>query len=102
MTHPRLSPRSAPFLPPETRRELSAGTPLPPGTLLLAYTDGLVERRGEDIDTGLAGLTHAPVAAGNSLADVLNTVLDRLAPANSEDDVTLLAARTLREPLGPR
>lgn len=68
--------------------------PLPPGTLLLAYTDGLVERRGEDIDTGLAALAHAPVAAGNALPDILNTVLDRLAPANSEDDVTLLAART--------
>lgn len=68
--------------------------PLPPGTLLLAYTDGLVERRGEDVDTGLAALTHAPVAAGNALPDILNTVLDRLAPANSEDDVTLLAART--------
>ncbi|WP_328784457.1 SpoIIE family protein phosphatase [Streptomyces canus] len=75
--------------------------PLPPGTLLLAYTDGLVERRGEDIDTGLAALAHAPVAAGNALPDILNTVLDRLAPANSEDDVTLLAARTLREPPGP-
>nr|WSZ19446.1 serine/threonine-protein phosphatase [Streptomyces canus] len=76
--------------------------PLPPGTLLPAYTDGLVERRGEDIDTGLAALTHASVTAGNALPVILNTVLDRPAPANSEDDVTLLAARTLREPLGPR
>lgn len=69
--------------------------PLPPGTLLLAYTDGLVERRGEDIDTGLAALAHAPVAAGNALPDILNTVLDRLAPANSEDDVTLGGAHAV-------
>ncbi|MFK4106330.1 SpoIIE family protein phosphatase [Streptomyces sp. NPDC019531] len=69
--------------------------PLPPGSLLLAYTDGLVERRGEDIDTGLDALSAMPIASGQSLPDVLNTVLDRLAPTNSEDDVTLLAARTL-------
>ena len=53
-----------------------------------------MERRGQDIDTGLAALTATPVAARHALPDVLNTVLDRLAPGNSEDDVTLLAART--------
>lgn len=53
-----------------------------------------MERRGADIDTGLDALTHAPVTAGNALPDILNTVLDRPAPAHSEDDVTLLAART--------
>ncbi|MFI0509392.1 SpoIIE family protein phosphatase [Streptomyces sp. WSLK1-5] len=68
--------------------------PLPPGTLLLAYTDGLVERRGEDIDTGLAALADVPIAFGHALPDILTTVVDRLAPAKSEDDVTLLAART--------
>lgn len=69
--------------------------PLPPGTLMLAYTDGLVERRGEDIDIGLATLTAMPITAAHALPDVLNTVLDRLAPAGSEDDITLLAARTV-------
>ncbi|MFE3856345.1 SpoIIE family protein phosphatase [Streptomyces griseorubiginosus] len=68
--------------------------PLPPGSLVLAYTDGLVERRGEDIDIGLAALTALPIASGHPLPDILTTVLDRLAPASSEDDVTLLAART--------
>jgi len=75
---------------------------LPPGTLLLAYTDGLVERRGEDIDTGLDALTALPIASGHPLPDVLHTVLDRMAPANSEDDVTLLAARTSRPGITPR
>ncbi|MFF0013556.1 SpoIIE family protein phosphatase [Streptomyces sp. NPDC005374] len=69
--------------------------PLPPGTLLLACTDGLVERRGEDIDIGLAALTAMPITSAHALPDVLDTVLDRLAPAGSEDDITLLAARTL-------
>jgi serine phosphatase RsbU (regulator of sigma subunit) len=68
---------------------------MPPGSLLLAYTDGLVERRGEDIDTGLAALAATPVAADQALPDILTAIVDRLAPAQSEDDVTLLAARTL-------
>lgn len=68
--------------------------PMPPGTLLLAYTDGLVERRGEDIDTGLAALADVPIVSGHALPDILTTVVHRLAPAKSEDDVTLLAART--------
>lgn len=53
-----------------------------------------MERRGEDIDRGLAALTALPIASGHPLPDILTTVLDQLAPASSEDDVTLLAART--------
>lgn len=73
----------------------SRRVPLPPDSLLLLYTDGLVERRGTDIDTGLTALAATPVVSGHPLPAVLDTVLDRLAPAGSEDDVTLLAARVL-------
>jgi PAS domain S-box-containing protein len=68
--------------------------PLPPRTLLLLYTDGLVERRGADIDLGLSALADTPLGDGDgSLKGVLETVLGWLAPVHSEDDVTLLAAR---------
>ena len=41
----------------------SATVPLPPGALLCLYTDGLVERRGQSIDEGIARLRRALRAA---------------------------------------
>lgn len=74
----------------------------PAGGTLLLYTDGLVERRGEDIDTSLArfaGLT-LPNAAG-PLDALLAHVVHRLAPIAAEDDVALLAARARPRRGGP-
>ena len=49
----RATSRSAP---PRSRGYKSESHPLPAGTALLLYTDGLVERRGESIDRGLERL----------------------------------------------
>ncbi|MEV5953160.1 SpoIIE family protein phosphatase [Streptomyces sp. NPDC051987] len=65
------------------------------GGVLLLYTDGLVERRGEDIDRGLARLTGLALCPADPLDKILDTVLARLAPG-SEDDIALLAARAVR------
>jgi serine phosphatase RsbU (regulator of sigma subunit) len=59
------------------------------------YTDGLIERRGEDIDVGLARLTTALVQdrtlAPDQLADAL---LTRLAVAGGgPDDIALVVIR---------
>lgn len=66
---------------------------VPAGTLLL-YTDGLVERRHEDIDASLARLTR--IRASAAPADLLGQVLAQVAPADPEDDIALLAARPKR------
>lgn len=68
--------------------------PWPAGHTVLLYTDGLVERRTEDIDASLARLTELrlPHAAG-PLDDILARIIHRLAPTATEDDVALLAAR---------
>jgi serine phosphatase RsbU (regulator of sigma subunit)/anti-sigma regulatory factor (Ser/Thr protein kinase) len=72
------------------------------GSVLLLYTDGLVERRGETIDDGLARLSVAARQAagggGASFADgVYRALLDE---TPLDDDVALLAIESLA--LGPK
>ncbi|MGC0316673.1 SpoIIE family protein phosphatase [Kitasatospora acidiphila] len=71
----------------QTSRELR------PGQVLLLYTDGLVERRGEDIDTSLARLAALRLPVGGELDELLDATLHGLAPQAAEDDIALLAAR---------
>ncbi|WP_051789458.1 PP2C family protein-serine/threonine phosphatase [Streptomyces sp. NRRL S-1022] len=71
---------------------------LAPGETLVLFTDGLVERRGEDIDRSLARLAALRFAAGDALDDVLETILGRLDARHAEDDVALLAARPRPRP----
>ncbi|WP_328929591.1 SpoIIE family protein phosphatase [Streptomyces sp. NBC_00190] len=66
---------------------------------LLLYTDGLVERRGEDIDTSLARLAALRPPTTGPLTDVVDAVCGALDAAHAEDDVAILAARLrLRAP----
>jgi serine phosphatase RsbU (regulator of sigma subunit) len=64
-----------------------------PGCMLLAYTDGLIERRGESLGVGLERLADAAVrAAGRStLESTLDGVLELMVQEASEDDIALLA-----------
>ncbi|MGY1577442.1 SpoIIE family protein phosphatase [Streptomyces sp. MN13] len=67
--------------------------PTEPGTVLLLFTDGLVEQRGTDIDTQLHALTDLRLPTEGPLEDMLDTLLARLSHGAYEDDVALLAAR---------
>ncbi|MFD4655964.1 SpoIIE family protein phosphatase [Kitasatospora sp. NPDC058444] len=70
--------------------------PLLPGQTLLLYTDGLVERRGEDIDVSLERLAALRLPAAGDLDGLLDAVLRSLAPPPgpaAEDDIALLVAR---------
>ena len=61
-----------------------------PGDLLLLYTDGLIERRDRDIDTGLATLVR--VARGMTDPEqVISVALGALGSADTEDDTCLMA-----------
>jgi serine phosphatase RsbU (regulator of sigma subunit) len=65
------------------------------GSALLAFTDGLVERRGEDIDIGLRRLAEAATALDPALEALVGDLVSDLAPSGSEDDIAILAFRWL-------
>ncbi|UQX89014.1 serine/threonine-protein phosphatase [Jatrophihabitans telluris] len=67
---------------------------LPYGATLIAYTDGLVERRGEPLSQGLDRLAdNAPVEG--ALDERLDRLISALSQADSEDDIAVLAFRRL-------
>jgi anti-sigma regulatory factor (Ser/Thr protein kinase) len=71
---------------------------VPDGATLILFTDGLVERRGEAIDTGLERLRGAVMEASGGLEDLCSNVLAiTQAGHRSRDDLALLAVRV--EPL---
>lgn len=63
-----------------------------PGSALIAFTDGLVERRGETLDTGLERLAQS-IAVTGPLTTVLDDVLVSMTPNGAEDDIAILALR---------
>jgi PAS domain S-box-containing protein len=69
---------------------------LPPGSSLLLYTDGLVERRDTPLDERLETLAAAAGVAGDDLNALCERVLSGvLGDADPGDDVALLAVRPL-------
>jgi PAS domain S-box-containing protein len=64
------------------------------GATVLLYTDGLVERPGSDLDSGVAALRTAVTdLVGLPLGELCDRVLDRLVGSRADDDVALVAVR---------
>ncbi|RCG27715.1 protein phosphatase [Streptomyces diacarni] len=79
----------------ETEPRAQATRAYLPGDILVLYTDGLIERRDEDIDTGLARLT-ATVSERGSLGpeDLADALLAGMGVSEgSGDDVALVVIR---------
>ena len=64
-----------------------------PGATFLAFTDGLVERRGEPLDRGLARLRDAATAGHDGLPELLARLVNELRHAPSEDDTAIVGVR---------
>jgi serine phosphatase RsbU (regulator of sigma subunit)/anti-sigma regulatory factor (Ser/Thr protein kinase) len=74
---------------------------LEPGSTVLLYTDGLVEKRGESIDAGLERLRTAVMDAPTEPDALCDKVLELLAEESPADDVALLAVRALPQEVEP-
>lgn len=69
-------------------------TRLGPGDRLFLFTDGLIERRGQDLDSGLANLARvAERVATEDCTTVAAVLTHALGPANPRDDTCLLCIR---------
>ncbi len=77
-------------LPAEYRRY---DTPVDSGAILVLYTDGLIERRGESITTGLERLTSACRDGSSDPEELCDELLKQLLDEHSNhDDAALLVA----------
>lgn len=65
------------------------------GSLMALYTDGLIERRDDDLDEGMRRLGAALAGTEGPLDGLCTSVIDAMVTRTAEDDVTLLLARTL-------
>lgn len=92
-------PSTARFVGSTPQRPLGAGgdrrtatvTPLKSEDIILLYTDGLVEQRGQHIDAGLDRLrARASTLSHAQLQASLDTLVDDMRGTNSCDDITAL------------
>lgn len=67
---------------------------IPPGGLLIACTDGLVERRGEIVDVGLKRLQEA-ATDDCPLSELLDRIITKLTADSPADDIAIIGLKWL-------
>ncbi len=79
------------------QRRSEARFAMPAGSLLVLYTDGLVEDRATGLDRGMSLLTHALATMtplGETTAELAARLLAECADGAAADDIALLLARS--------
>ena len=67
---------------------------VPPNATLIAFTDGLIERKDDDsIDVGLQRLRDAASGQSESLGELVDGLVNALIVADAPDDTVILAIR---------
>jgi serine phosphatase RsbU (regulator of sigma subunit) len=76
--------------------------PFAAGSTLVAFTDGLIEQRGQPIDAGLERLAATATAAGSEASpdDLIVHLLTSLAGRDQEDDIAVLAVQFCTQSAG--
>ena len=92
--------RSVPLAVSRKRSRPQSFVVLPPGSTLMLYTDGLVERREVSIDDGIARVSETVAGGLNLPVDgVADAVLSAMAPPTGYDDD--IAIVVYRQPYAP-
>jgi PAS domain S-box-containing protein len=63
------------------------------GATLVLYTDGLVERRDRDLDTGIDAVAAHLDASAGSVTELTSTLVEAMVPDGAGDDIAILVAR---------
>ncbi|HEY7478776.1 MAG TPA: SpoIIE family protein phosphatase [Actinomycetota bacterium] len=89
----RRTPLAVP--PPASDHAIEASDLLQPGETVILYTDGLIERRGESLDAGLARLAEVAGRFSNRGPDMMaeHLVQALLPEGSTQDDVAVLCLR---------
>jgi Stage II sporulation protein E (SpoIIE) len=74
-------------------RPVQTSIAAPPAGTLIAFTDGLVERRGEDLDVSLDRLRQAMGHQDGPVDTRVDGVVASFVPAGAQDDVVVLGLR---------
>ena len=69
---------------------------VPPEATVVAFTDGLVERRGESLDQGLDRLRAAANSHDVGLSELLGTLVSEMANGRAQDDIAIVGVRWTR------
>jgi len=93
-SYPPVKP-AAPIGIPQNGAPEAAVVTVPASGLLIAYTDGLIERRNETLDAGMKRLADAATRQASSTDELLDSILTELTGDGPCDDVALIGLRWL-------
>ncbi|MEN3307116.1 MAG: hypothetical protein V7603_3318 [Micromonosporaceae bacterium] len=88
----RFLPDRSALLGLRTRHDVEVTAQLPLGATLVLYTDGLIERRGENLQAGLARLARAAGTVEKDLEAFCDRLLSEVNPVPA-DDIAVVALR---------
>jgi serine phosphatase RsbU (regulator of sigma subunit) len=88
-------PVNPPIGVPGPREPVATTIQVPRNAMVIAFTDGLVERRAEAIDAGLERLRVTASSMRGPVRAMLPALVSRLAPEGAEDDIAVLGIQWL-------